>query len=189
MSDGPHRSLPMKRRWQSVAERACNHAFGMDEISAAMIPALAGDCQDELSPRFIERIRGICEEQETLLIKDDAKQQFEALREDAGTGIGRRVLENVERLSREQGPSVSTLVKGTEAAILERAARSNRQIEEHILRKSTATRAIGARTRLDQATGNAPISRLARQVLKLDSTPPSRPTDKRDGLDEGPSIR
>lgn len=189
MSDGPHRSLPMKRKWQSVAERAYNHAFDVDEISAAMIPALAGDCRDEMSPRFIEHVRRLCEEQETLLIKDDAKPQFEALREDAGNGIGRRVLENVVRLSREEELSVLTLVKATEAAILERAAKSNRQIEEHTLRKSTVARANGVRTRLEQATGNAPISRLAREVLKLDSARPSRSTAKRDGLDEGPSIR
>ena len=188
MSDGPHRSLPMKRKWKSVAERAYNYAFSVDEISAAMIPALAGDCQDEMSPRFIEHVLRLCEEQETLLIKDDAKPRLEALREDAGNGIGRRVLENVERLSREEEVSVLTLVKATEAAILERAAKSNRLIEEHILRKPTVTRASGVRTRLEQATGNAPLARLARQVFKLDSARPSRSTAKRDGLDEGPSI-
>lgn len=40
MSDGPHRSLRMKRGWQRVAERADNGAFGVDEISNAVIPAL-----------------------------------------------------------------------------------------------------------------------------------------------------
>ncbi len=78
MSDGPHRSLPMKPKWRNVAERAYNGAFRVDEISAAMMPALHGDCQDEMSPRFLGQLRNICEQQETLLFKDNIPARLEA---------------------------------------------------------------------------------------------------------------
>jgi len=89
MSDGPHRSLPMKRNWKSVAERADNRSFGVDDISTAMIPALAGDCQDEIRPGLIDRVRGIVEEQESLLIKDNVGDRIAALRVKPVTALGK----------------------------------------------------------------------------------------------------
>ena len=39
MSDGPHKSLPLQRRWQDLAERAANLAFADAEVSEAMLVA------------------------------------------------------------------------------------------------------------------------------------------------------
>ncbi|HEY1947643.1 MAG TPA: hypothetical protein VGG97_11585, partial [Bryobacteraceae bacterium] len=140
MSDGPHRSLPMKRNWQNVAERADKHAHGVDEISTAIIPALAGDCRDEMSPGFIDSICNIYEEQERLLFKHDLRARVEALRPQAGSGIGRRLIENVVRLSPDQEAGLNALIKAMSDALTERAARCNRQVEEHYLRESTVAR-------------------------------------------------
>lgn len=191
MSDGPHRSLPMKPKWRSVAERAYNGSFGVDEISAAIMPALASDCHDEMTPRFIDSLRGLCEQQETLLIKDDMPARLEALRPEAGSGIGRQALENVIWLSKQEEVNVITAAKAIERAFVDRLAKNNRQMEEHTLRKSTVSRANALRNRLEQATANAKaqLSGLARQLLKLDNNRPARSTAKRDGLDEGPSIK
>lgn len=189
MSDGPHRSLPMKPKWRSVAERAYNGAYGLDEISTAMMPAVARDCQDEMSPRFIDRLRGVCEQQEALLFKDDIPAQMDALRREAGNGIGRRVLENVVRLSKQEEVNVLTAVKAVERAIAERLAKANRQIEEHTLRESSTARANDVRARLEQATAKTQLTGLARQVLKLENGRPARASAKRDGLDEGPKIK
>lgn len=189
MSDGPHRSLPMKRRWQSVAERADNHAFGVDEISAAMIPALESDCRDEISPAFVDRVRGVFEEQATLLFKVDVRERVEALGPEAGIGLERRFLENVVRMSSADTADLNALLKAMTAALAERVARCNRQVEEHYLRKSTASRANRVRERLEQAAAGAALEGLGRQILKLDNNRPARSSAKRDGLDEGPSIR
>jgi hypothetical protein len=181
----------MKPKWRSVAERAYNRAFGLDEIGAAMMPALHGDCQDEMSPRFIDNLRKICERQEGLLFKDDSRAQLENLRRDAGTGMGRHALENVIRLSKQEELQVITAVKAIESTLTDRLAKNNRQMEEHTLRKSTVARANQFRNRLEQATANAKeqVTGLARQLLKLDNKRPARSTSKRDGLDEGPSIK
>ena len=153
MSDGPHRSLPMKPKWRNVAERAYNGAFRVDEISAAMMPALHGDCQDEMSPRLIDGLLKICERQEGLLFKDVGATDLEALRRDAGTGMGRHVLDNVVRLSKQETLNVLTAAKAIESAFTDRLAKNNRQMEEHTLRKSTASR--DAATMLEQTgTGN-----------------------------------
>lgn len=189
MSDGPHRSLPMKRNWRSVAERADNPSFAVEEIGNAMVPALAGDCRDELSPGFIDNIRETVEEQERLLIKDDIRSLAHALRPEAGAGIGRRLIEIVALVSSADAPDLTALVRAMKAALAERAARCIRQIEEHYLRKSSASRANDVRARLEQAIASASLDVLARQILKIDDSRPARASAKRDGLDEGPNIR
>ena len=43
MSDGPHRSLPMRQGWKRVAERGANDNFTTEQIAAAIVPALEQD--------------------------------------------------------------------------------------------------------------------------------------------------
>lgn len=188
MSDGPHRSLPMKPKWRSIAERAYNRNFDVNDITGAMGPALVSDCRDETTPGFFESLRGICEEQENLLIKDNVRERFEALREDAGTGIGRRILDNVIRLSEQDEVTIKTAVKAIERACVERIAKSNRQMEEHAQRETSVLRASHMRPRLEEAAAKAPVTTVARQMLKIEK-PPSRSSTKRKGLEEGPSLK
>src|ERR1041384_2018530 len=188
MSDGPHRSLPMKPKWRTVAQRAYNCTFELDEISTAMMPALVTDCHDEMTPRFIESLRRLCERQESLLFRHHIPSRLEGLRQEAGNGMGSRVLDHLVRLSKQGEVTTSTAVKATERAVVERIAKSNRQIEEHILRKATGSRADNVRTRLEQATEKTSVTDLARHVLRLDNNHPPRSSVKRSGIDEGPSI-
>lgn len=57
MSDGPHRSLPMRRAWKKVAERAANPACAPEEIGNALIPALAQDWNDDV-PTTLDFLTG-----------------------------------------------------------------------------------------------------------------------------------
>ena len=189
MSDGPHRSLPMKRNWKSVAERADKHSFDVADISAAMIPALAGDCRDEIRPGLIDRVRGIVEEQESLLIKDNVGARIAALRAEAGPGIGQRFVDNIVRIAAKDVPGVVDLVTAMTAALVERATRCSWQVEEHYLRESTASRANNVRARLEQGRLGAALDGLARQVLRIDDGRAARSIAKRDGLEEGPSLK
>jgi hypothetical protein len=191
MSDGPHRSLPMKPKWRSVAERAWNGAFGIHEISAAMMPALRGDCQDEIPPRLVDGLLKIVDRQEGLLFKDVGAADLEALRSEAGTGMGRHALDNLIRLSKQEQLNVLTLAKAFDSTFLDRLAKTNRQMEEHTLRNAPVSRTNQLRSRLEQAASHAKtlISGLTRQILKLDNNRPARLTSKRDGLDDGPSIK
>src|SRR5713101_9857445 len=92
MSDGPHRSLPMRKGWKRVAESADNDAFGTDEIRDAILPALEEDCRGEISPEFFGSLRRVCADQEASLFENDVTPSLEALRSAAGAGLGRVVL-------------------------------------------------------------------------------------------------
>src|SRR5215472_10713054 len=93
MSDGPHRSLPMRLGWRRVAESADNEAFGYDEIRDAIPPALEQDCRGEMSPEFISSFKRVCEEQASALFKDGLGAALEGLRKDAKPGLERTALD------------------------------------------------------------------------------------------------
>ena len=185
MSDGPHRSLPMRAGWKRVAERAGNVAYPMDEITAAIGPAVAQDCRQELSPDFLQSICAIYTEQDGSLFKDDVRPQIEALRDAAGYGIGRALLNNVARISPAEASQVEALVAAFAATLKDRAARGARQVEEHLLRKSGVPRALNTRARIDLASANAPYEALARELLKLKTRAPNRSALKKQDLDDG----
>ena len=190
MSDGPHRSLPMRPGWRRVAERGDNSAFAPDEISRAIIPALELDCRDELNPELLDGICAMFREQDRYLFEDDSKCKIEELRDKAGCGIGRTLLDNAIQLLAGDGVvEIGALVKALTAALADRAARCSRQVEEHYLRKSTAPRANNVRMRLEQGIAISPLEALARQILKLDGQRSTGTALKQQGLDDGVSLR
>jgi hypothetical protein len=185
MSDGPHRSLPMPRGWKRLAECGDNRAFAPDEICKAIIPALEQDCHNEIAPAFLDPFRSVFLDQESFLFKDQMGPQLEALRANAGCGIGRLILEHAIQTAERGGTGMEGLVEATTNALTDRAARGARQVEEHYCRKSSAPRAQKVRARIEEAIGGAAIKGLARQVLKIDQRPSSSRTLRQRGLDDG----
>jgi hypothetical protein len=180
MSDGPHRSLPMRPGWKRVAECGDNHAFAPEEVSNAIIPALEQDCRAEMTPEFLD---AFCDLYGSLF-KDQLGPELEALRGAAGCGIGRIVLDHAIQMSAngETGPEAP--VQALANALTDRAARGARQVEEHYCRESNEVRAQNVRARIEQGVGGADVDGLARRVLKRDSGS-SAPPVKQQGLDDG----
>ncbi len=182
MSDGPHRSLPMRLGWKRVAECGDNRAFAPDEVGHAIIPALEQDCRGELTPQFIDAFCALYRS----LFKDQLGPELEALRPVAGSGIGRVVLDHAMQLAACGETGVDAPVKAMTNALTDRAARGARQVEEHYCRESTEPRAQRVRARIEEAIGNngAAIDGLSRKILKIDSGPSAQPA-KQQGLDDG----
>lgn len=186
MSDGPHRSLPMRRRWQLVAERADKRSYTVPEIRDVLVPALERDCRDEMSPEFVAGLRRVAEEPS--LFRDDAAARLEALRPLAGYGIGRAVLDNVAPLAAADIEGWSLLRESLKAAVQDRAHCGTRQIEEHVLRKTTAPRANNVRARLADGVASADFDALVARVLSAKPTPVPRAPKKQTDLDDGVSL-
>jgi len=190
MSDGPHKSLNMRRGWKHVAECGDNVAFTTEEIGRAIIPALEQDCHTEIAPGFLDSIRTVFEEQESTLFKNQLTPKLEAMRDTAGPGMGRLILEHAIQINEGGGNRVDDLVKATQNALTDRGARGARQVEEHYLRRSTAPRAQKVRSRIEEGIERAELISLARRILKLESrgSAASR-TIKQKGIDDGVKIR
>lgn len=185
MSDGPHRSLPMRRGWKRVAEYADNLTFQSEEINGAVIHALEQDCHEELSPEYMVSLRAVFRVSENLLFERDVQSELEALRGQAGSGVGNTILEHAVQKSATCRPTPNTLVEILTDALTDRVARGARQVEEHYLRESKQPRANTVRARIERSSNRSAIEGLARQILNPDGDGSSLPTLKRQGLDDG----
>jgi GNAT superfamily N-acetyltransferase len=187
MSDGPHKSLPMRRRWKRLAEYADNQNFERDQVREAVLPALERDCRGEVSEDFLVALCDACDDRQNSLFRNDT-HALEALRSSAGTGLGRVVLDYALQAATRGDAGAEIAEKAMTAALKDRAARGARQVEEHYYRKSTQGRASRVRERIEQGIRAADIGGLARRLLKSESGRATTEPAKRQGLDDGVKL-
>jgi len=184
MSDGPHRSLPMRLGWKRVAECGDNRAFVSEEVSEAIVPALEQDCHAEMAEPFLDALwRAFCG-REPALFEVSIGQELQALRQSAGPGIGRVILDHAILVADAGKSGKAGLLEAVRNGLTDRAARGARQVEEHYYRKSNTPRAQRVRARIEKAVGGAAIDGLARRLLKIEHGPAIRVT-MHQGLDDG----
>jgi hypothetical protein len=186
MSDGPHSSLPMRRRWKRVAECGDNGAFAPDEVGQHIAPALEDDCRSELRPGFTDALLDVYGS----LFRDQAASELTKLYDVAGPGIGRVILDHAILLASHGETDSGVPLRAVTNALMDRAQRCSRQVEEHYLRESTEHRALQVRSRLEDGIARAgdAIDGLARQILRLEFNQTSTP-QKQDGLDDGVQLQ
>lgn len=186
MSDGPHKTLPMKRAWKRVAERADNRAFSVEQVTAAIAPALEQDCRADIDPQFIRDIRAALDDSNGYLFKVDVKSLMDRFRSEAASGMDRAILDNVCAISSEDAAGIDILLKAVEGVVGDRAARNARQVEEHYLRRSSTSRAGHVRDKLEEAIANTNIGEIAARVLN--GTQTSHAPLKQSRLDDGVEL-
>ena len=188
MSDGPHKSLKMRRAWKRLAECADYQVFEADEVAAALVPALEQDCREDMSEEFLSGLSAICRQQEGFLFKDDLRPSLEALRDVAGSGLGRVALDYAIQAAANGATGMDIPQTALTNALKDRAERGKRQVEEHYCRQSTNVRAINVRDRIDQAIARSDINALTRRVLNLEPKKSSARPAKQRGLDDGVKL-
>ena len=189
MSDGPHRSLPMRRGWKRVAECADNRAFDAGEIAQAIGAALEQDCKGEMSRDFIDRLSRVCHEEESSLFKGQVRPKLEALRLEAGAGIGHVILDHAIRLAANGRAAGEIPMEAAKCGLIDRGGRCARQVDEHYCRKSTQARAYKVRERVEQGLKGSHIDSVARRVLNGESGKSTRQPARKRRLDDGVKLR
>lgn len=188
MSDGPHRSLPMRRPWKTVAECADNAAFEVDEIREAILPALENDCRRELRRAFLDELCKVCADQEASLFKSDMRPVLEGLRGTANAGMERLVLDYAVHAAVNGTSGQGVAEKALGQALKDRGTSGIRQVEEHYLRKSSARRAHNVRDRMEQAISGVDVGAAARRLLDSRQKDDGPKPAKRQGLDDGVKL-
>jgi len=186
MSDGPHRSLPMRRHWKVLAERAAKAAFSKDEIQAPLPLALRNDFLAEAPIEAIREILG--GGQQSDMFSDDRVERLEAARSECcGSTAGNVLIDcAIEAVYNGQSGEVA-IVSALANALGEYCLGEFRAVEEHYQREANARSARFVRERLDGAREQTDFRALARDILS-----PSRGSNmrivKQTGLHEGPPL-
>lgn len=187
MSDGPHRSLPMRPAWRRVAHWADRQAFAPEEVSEALALAIEQDCRQELRPEFLAGLRRVVEEPS--LFRDDTNARLAAFYPNAGAGIERSLMDRLCLLTESEAAGFATLQGAVAMAAQDCANRRARQIEEHFLRRTSSSRARDMRGRLQAAADVTSFISVAARVLGVDPHHrPAAPT-RQTGLDDGVTLR
>ncbi|WP_323119751.1 hypothetical protein [Burkholderia alba] len=164
MSDGPHRSLPMRKAWKELAKRGDQSTYDLEQVTDAAKHALARDFRKEVDYSVIKALKDVFTGRDNSLgLPEIALQQLEEARTlAAGSVFGLNAVAwgvyvvNSGRLDED------AFLEAIGFAAKERGIANTRQIEEHYLRKSNMRRANDLRVRLYTA-----ISGMSEKQLGL----------------------
>jgi hypothetical protein len=182
MSDGPHKSLPMRPGWKTVAERASKEAFTLHEVCEAINTASAQDYHKDISPDFVASIRDMIGSDS--LFSGDSTHALEDLRQFvAGCPMGNALLDHVIFVVSNGKSGDAALQEAISRTFTDWAVRHARQVEEHYRRQSGAEKAQNVRSRMEAAIQNAPFTVLTNRSLD----PGAKPARlvKRDSVEDG----
>lgn len=189
MSDGPHRSLPLKPAWKRLSERAAKAVFSPEEVSEMLPVALSGELPDSL----INALRYIFNGERQQLLFSGSREvmdaKMEALRSDWwGNAPANRLLDNGQEVLRQGLSGDHACEAALEMTFREIARSEARSIEEHYFREAGAKDARYVRTRLDNAIHQCDMRAIAKAMLLPRHQRGSVRMPRQTGLDQGPSL-
>jgi hypothetical protein len=190
MSDGPHRSLPLKPAWKRLSERAAKAAFSPDEVCEMLPAALLG----ELSNSLIDALRDIANgERQHLLFEDHREMmaaKMEALRSDwCGSAPANRFIDAGQEALRQGLSGDQACEAALESTFRETARTGVRSIEEHYFREAGPKDARYVRTRLDNAIRLFDMRAIVKEkMLPKQHRGVTRMPPRKTDLDQGPPL-
>lgn len=188
MSDGPHKSLGMRRAWKRLAKVADNPNSTDEEIRECLIDAHQKDWQKENCAATVKRIQAIvCEEQQPMF-SNVTVERLEALRASAGGfPMAMLILDCVIESVSSGNSGDSAVTDGVRQAQQEWSVRHSREIEEHYRRESTDWRASRLRDRYEATVEHTDFNGLADSMIDRSRPHEAFVPRKRTALDDGVS--
>ncbi len=186
MSDGPHRSLPMRRHWRDLAERAAKAAYSGHQVCEALPYVL----QKELREAPLAAVHDILSGGQGTLFPSELLERLEAVRQAKPRSAASNVVIDCAVQAVSDGLNGEAAYRATlENACAERVRSGFRSVEEHYHREASSRSARYVRDRLDAARQQFDIKSVATGFLS-----PGKPTNGvarlplHTGLDDGPVL-
>lgn len=185
MSDGPHRSLSLGRRWKKLAECLDNGSFTVEEVCERRDAAIMGEFQREVADSLASSLRrALCGSEQGSLFGSPS-DDIEALRPITSGAVGSLLIDCVVDAIESGLTGEAALLNGYQNAACEVYDRHARGMSEHYQRNTTSQRASHFQARIDATRDSDGISGIARHLAVGSRGAMSRPASKRSGLDEG----
>ncbi len=185
MSDGPNRSLPMRRVWKRLARRAAKEAFSVSEVCEALPHALGREFRE--AP--LDLVRGILlPSEQASFFDEDRCTRLEAARQACrGSAAGNALIDSAIAAVLAGYTGESAYLRAVEGAFEDCTHRAIRSIEEHCLREGGERNARFIRDRLDDARKRCNFKQVAADLTSRSK--PRRASDslpRYTGIDDGP---
>ncbi|RWL74505.1 MAG: hypothetical protein EOR67_31320 [Mesorhizobium sp.] len=190
MSDGPHRSLPMRRPWKELAKRGDQLTYDSGQVTEAATHALASDFKNEVSGRLLSALKDVFAGRgNSLGITEIALQQLdEAKALAAGSVFGMNAVAWSILLVHEGRLDKQALYDAVGLAAKERGFANTRSVEEHYLREANQRRADNVSARLSNAISGLSEGKLGSMLV--DPQPAvSRAPRKRSEINDGVPLQ
>ncbi|QRI63773.1 hypothetical protein JQ506_01805 [Shinella sp. PSBB067] len=193
MSDGPHRSLPLRPKYRRMAERAYKPAFSLQEVCEAAEAALVQDASIEVR-NVIRELIDIVDGADLFSRQlDEVQRRLQELRDDPAVHpLAANAIDCTEMAVRQGLEGRAAIEDGIATALCERLDANGRTTEEHYLseRGNRASRTIRDRMTDVSASMSAggSFTRIARSLMGDRSVPVLRAPASRSGLDDGVAL-
>ena len=189
MSDGPFKSLDMNIVWKRTAKYADSLAYSKEELADQYANALHRTFIDEVPQRFLNLLSKEIFASQSSLFPEHIGEKITRIRESEALSVMCQTILNLAEKEFFLRPiTPDTLTKVLTEALLDRACRSNRQIEEHFYRVSNDSRATNVRERLEQSYTKVTVKILAQRCLSPIENGTVKKIRQQVDLDAGVSI-
>lgn len=186
MSDGPHRSLPMGRRWKKLAECLDNASFSADDVRERRDSAILGEFRREVSETLISDLRELLCSSDQGSLFSPSGDEIESLRSQAnGSPVENLLLDcTIEAVNSGQSGEAALSAACSEAAseILDRHARG---MAEHHQREAGAKGASHFQSRLGAIQDGRSMKTLVDRIVQGGSAMKIRAPTRHTGLEDG----
>lgn len=187
MSDGPHRSLPLGRRWKKVAECLDNGSVPLDDVCMRLDAALLSDFA-ALPPILMAAMRRLfCDDgQGSFAATNGDIENFRALTD--GSSLGGLIVDCAISALSSNLVGEAALTSALSDASQEWMDRHCRGMDEHYQRKTGAVRAAEFKSRVIEMQNGYSLPQVARRLVEGGKAMVVKPPKKRSGLDEGVGL-
>lgn len=189
MSDGPHRTLDMRKPWKALVERADGGAYSHADVVSCVAPAVSTDWKVEVASDYLSEVGQFlgCGQQSHLFEKDRA--EIDRLRQKASSPMEALLADYAKDACDSPLRGDAALQDVIDKTIRESAVRRTLQAQEHYQRNSSWARTAHMKGRLQRAvTASAAIFSALAQSIVAGSKVTTRAPAKRDALDDGPPL-
>ncbi|MEM9704437.1 MAG: hypothetical protein AAF850_00015 [Pseudomonadota bacterium] len=195
MSDGPYKSLKMRKAWRDVAERAHKDAFSLEERADGMCVALHDDFKRDVGKSALNAIANVLiETEQGNLFADQAGAELEAIRNSQrSTGFFDSIIEHIQVATHQGFTGEPALIEGLNRAGIDQARGNIRAVEEHYHRDTPnaegAEKAASVRANLDATLQTDRVRAFGAEVIQLmRGESVSTKLEKDSDLDAGPVV-
>lgn len=186
MSDGPHRSLPMGKRWKKLAVCLDNASFSTDDLCERRDSAILGEFKREVSDSLMAGLREIpCSSDQGSLFGPSGDEIENLRMHTSGSSVGNLLLDCAIDAVNSGVSGEAALAAACNETANEIFDRHGRGMAEHYQRETGAKRASHFQARMRSVQDGRSMDSLVSRIVEGGRAMAIRAPTRHTGLEDG----